>query len=449
MEDRLAFSLLNLFGRDVQVTKTNGCRLDGVFCAASADKSGFSLRYCKHVEGEKPDVAFAYRDRVRVAWGDVETLVALRSGGSEGHSFDPAAVAAPLKKRSVVTDSSIAAKANAAAAPRAELQAVDPEWLSPATAAVGGSKGGDANGAPWDQFETNRTKFNVPSTFKPDMYTTELRREDFTQEQLKRAQELERGIESKSSVNAHVREERGQTTDGDEEERFGAVNKKPASSWASMVKGSNPPPTVAVSSPPPASKPVAASKPAPATTSKRSAPAATAVTSSKKREEEIRGFKEFSQTYQSPSIVPKIRKGTPPPSLALDQPAAPASVTAAAAEQPTPPTEKKKFTLNAKAKQFTPTLPLPAMLPPRNMPMHMPHPGYYPPPPPPPPYYAQGMPPPPPYFMYAAPRYFPPPPQYAMYPPPHVPIPPPHPETYAAQQQAQATVPSQSLEPAE
>ncbi|KAH9255520.1 hypothetical protein BASA81_006337 [Batrachochytrium salamandrivorans] len=450
MEDRVKFSMLNLFGREVQVTKTNGCRIDGVFCTSDSPSpsSTFSLRYCRHVAGVKPDLEFAYRDRIRINWEDVETVVAVKAGGRAGHEFDPAATAiapASAKKKSVVTtDSSISAQKHGPSSsqqqmPRGELKPVHQDWL-PASTSLQAAPTQDNNRA-WDQFETNRAKFGVKSTFKPDMYTTELKRETFTKEQFERAGELERGIEIKASSggnssNAHMREERGQETAGDEEARFGAVQQhqqqaqegEGKSSWASMVKG--------------AEQPVVSVTKTAVATAVATTTADKPVTSNKKREEEIRGFKEFSQTYQSPSAGPsKARKGTPPPSMDLAAPAAPAAPAIPA------PAAKKK--LNPKAKDYTPAMALPvqsqpvAMYPPPAR-INMSHPRHY-------QQQQQPMPPmggyyggpPPPY--YAPPQYYPPPPRAVMggyypgqYMYPHmIPIPPPHPDHFAQAPQPQ------------
>lgn len=475
--------MLNLLGREVQVTKTNGCRIDGVFCTSDSGSpsSAFSLRYCRHVAGVKPDLEFAYRDRIRINWEDVETVVAVKAGGRAGHAFDPAAavvVPVPAKKTSVVTtDGSISApkqqqQSQSGAGARGELKPVHQDWL-PASTSLQAAPAQDKSRA-WDQFETNRAKFGVKSTFKPDMYTTELKRETFTKEQLERAGELERGIEAKAGAgnnnnNAHLREERGQETVGDEEARFGAVQQpqqqqqpqaqqvqgqegEGKSSWASMVKGAEQAPVVKATD-----KPATTDKP---------------VTSNKKREEEIRGFKEFSQTYQSPSAGPsKARKGTPPPSMDLAAPAVPAPAPAPAPAAA--PAVKKK--LNPKAKDYTPVM---AVLPPQPLPqpqpqpggmypgrIHMSHPRHYaqqqqppPQPMPPPPmvggYYGG---PPPPYYAPPPQYYAPPPPPRGYYPgqymyPHMIPIPPPHPDHFAAvapppPQQPQPPQPPQPQQP--
>ena len=103
MEDRFAFSMMNLVGRQVDVRKMNGCVLSGIFCSTSvrgaagpdapSDQQspqsspvvdGFTLRYVTHLSGPKPSSEFGPRDRVKVAWAEVESVLASKAGGPQG-----------------------------------------------------------------------------------------------------------------------------------------------------------------------------------------------------------------------------------------------------------------------------------------------------------------------------------------------------------------------------
>jgi len=54
-------------------------------------------------------------------------------------------------------------------------------------------------GSNWDQFETNKRLFNVPSSFNEDMYTKKLDLGSMTREQIERADRIAKEIEGSSS----------------------------------------------------------------------------------------------------------------------------------------------------------------------------------------------------------------------------------------------------------
>jgi hypothetical protein len=415
MDDRETFALLNLVGREIHVTKTNGCHLKGLFCASNPgpeDVGSFSMRYVTHVLGTtEPSTPIVYRATVKINWCDVESLVAIKSGGKNGWMYDPST---PSTKNTVLSDRAITDNKKTSVSVREELKAVDPTWLD--TAAKGNDGGlGNKQGEAWNQFEVNREKFGLQNTYKAELYTTELNPKEFTPEQIKKASEIEKKIESKidsGTTSVHTREERGtsvkkgEENEWNEESKFSAViprKQQQPMSWAKLVT----------------------------TGTKKT-------TSEVSRLEEIRKFKEFSQTYQSPTKKPSIPSETIPPSpLSLEptpliESVQPQVVVAAATIAPSTTTAaavpKKK--LNPNAKNFAPTLgnmmsPQIGMMhlpPPQTlgygqpkfypMPLPMPPPGaYYPNMPYPP---MQGMPPPPlPYGMM-----YPPSPQQRMYYPP-------------------------------
>lgn len=94
-------------------------------------------------------------------------------------------------------------------------------WLDPTTNA-------DLNAfeknETWDQFETNRKKFNVKSTYDENIYTKPLE-QDISPERLARAERLAREIENSSTSNIHLLQERGQIDlqEVDEEAMFSGV----------------------------------------------------------------------------------------------------------------------------------------------------------------------------------------------------------------------------------
>jgi PAB1-binding protein PBP1 len=76
----------------------------------------------------------------------------------------------------------------------------------------------------WDQFSTNEQLFGVKSNYDESYYTTTIDRSNPQYaERAARAEKIAREIEGSSSLNAHVREERGHSSGEDkgvdEEER--------------------------------------------------------------------------------------------------------------------------------------------------------------------------------------------------------------------------------------
>lgn len=105
-----------------------------------------------------------------------------------------------------------------------ELQGVDNTWLSDNTAA-NLTSAGIGN---WNQFDANRDKFGVNSSYDENLYTKKLDKSSITKSQIQKAEKLARAIESSTSKNIHMQEERGQISlneslDWDEEDRFSGV----------------------------------------------------------------------------------------------------------------------------------------------------------------------------------------------------------------------------------
>ena len=84
----------------------------------------------------------------------------------------------------------------------------------------------------WDQFEVNRTKFGVKSTFDENLYTKRIDYSSMTAEQIAKAERIAREIEGTVSSNIHFQEERGQAMEQelDEEDRFSGVRRVPVGS---------------------------------------------------------------------------------------------------------------------------------------------------------------------------------------------------------------------------
>ena len=74
------------------------------------------------------------------------------------------------------------------------MQGVDNTWLSDNTAA-NLTSAGIGN---WNQFDANRDKFGVNSSYDENLYTKKLDKSSITKSQIQKAEKLARAIESKS-----------------------------------------------------------------------------------------------------------------------------------------------------------------------------------------------------------------------------------------------------------
>ncbi len=86
---------------------------------------------------------------------------------------------------------------------------------------------GDLN---WDQFELNKKKFNVESSYDEKHYTTELIRSKIPENLKIRAERIAKEIieNTKENDNIHLKEERGiiNQTENDEEDLYSSVLRK-------------------------------------------------------------------------------------------------------------------------------------------------------------------------------------------------------------------------------
>jgi len=77
----------------------------------------------------------------------------------------------------------------------------------------------------WDQFKANKELFNVDATFDENLYTTELDTSNMDAKKVAEAKRIAREIESTTTTNIHLAEERGfkVETDFDEEDLYSGV----------------------------------------------------------------------------------------------------------------------------------------------------------------------------------------------------------------------------------
>lgn len=91
----------------------------------------------------------------------------------------------------------------------------------------------------WDQFEVNKNKFGVQSTFDEHLYTTaiDVDHPEY-KDRVKRAEKLAREIEGQSTSNVHLAEDRGQQLEAevDEEDLFSGVARNPVDNLKAQEK---------------------------------------------------------------------------------------------------------------------------------------------------------------------------------------------------------------------
>lgn len=85
----------------------------------------------------------------------------------------------------------------------------------------------DDNNEKWDQFEINKKKYNVKTTYDENNYTTTLDKKNISNEQKNKAEKIIKEImrDSNKDTNIHVLEDRGliEENDLDEEDKYSSV----------------------------------------------------------------------------------------------------------------------------------------------------------------------------------------------------------------------------------
>jgi PAB1-binding protein PBP1 len=88
----------------------------------------------------------------------------------------------------------------------------------------------DEEHSKWDQFELNKQKFNVATSYDELHYTTHLDHGTIPVQVKIKAEKIVQEILTGDNIeNLHIREERGliaQTEEGDEEEKYSSVIRK-------------------------------------------------------------------------------------------------------------------------------------------------------------------------------------------------------------------------------
>lgn len=245
------------------------------------------------------------------------------------------------------------------------------------------------DGAGWDQFKVNETKFGVGSTYDEHLYTTRINTEakDY-QERLKKAEKLAREIENDVTSDPHIMEERGKIDDSgvDEEDKYSGVDRteevaKPKDTRGDELMAAlksvnlndkkylppkaralgnnhNDPAIVSTESKRPDSIP---SKPPQASNTQTSSKAQSPNNESFRlnAQSEINSLREFSATFKVPhrmpnDMVPMLSK-KPNEETSNSQSPVPATAPAPAPAKKKMDPTKPAFKLNPKAASFTPS----------------------------------------------------------------------------------------------
>lgn len=250
-DDALATILAVLLGKPVTLTAIDGSVYDGHFSATerSSPKQPLNivLRYASIMKPSPKqsasiativDLRGSVANRILVPVTSVSVLRAAPPDFNSPNTHSRNTESA-TRKTSFATDTEISRGAAGVGRP---LQRFDQFSESqPVSHATSGSNpasldeqtfGDLANSQrstnDWDQFKVNKDKFGVTTTFDENEYTTEIDRKGPDYEQRERqAALIASEIESSTSDNIHIREERNQAIadDYDEEDRFSGVQR--------------------------------------------------------------------------------------------------------------------------------------------------------------------------------------------------------------------------------
>lgn len=240
-KERLLFAYMKLVGETVELKRKDGVVFTGLFISAdtSARAKGVILAYPKITgavpeDADKPELGSPGQDNLIVDWDDIAFLVARQvpRGKETLVSSSSSASRTSSRPSQFSTDTAITGDRGKRSFSRKLENAATAGWLDAKDSkapggddeAVNDMSSGDGK---WDQFKVNREKFGVKETYHESIYTTELP-ETITPEMRKRAEAMAKSIQSQTTTNPHLAEERGQKSlsdgwDDDEEAKYGAV----------------------------------------------------------------------------------------------------------------------------------------------------------------------------------------------------------------------------------
>lgn len=227
--ERTAFALKIARGRVVEVTKTNGETIEGVFAETTKNGGEATIKYgwTKREAGAKERAQRSKpMETMAIAMDEIASITARDVGMSD-------LAVGPSRMNDDFTDGGIS---RGATGQDRELVAWAPEEGDGASgmtleeeAGIGAKKAaaaawGKKSGGQWDQFSANKQLFGVDTKFDESLYTTTI---DKTKGGISEAEaaRIAYEIQNQISDNPHVAEERGQKAlaDYDEEERYSSV----------------------------------------------------------------------------------------------------------------------------------------------------------------------------------------------------------------------------------
>jgi hypothetical protein len=226
MRERFLHLTLTLVGQRVTLTQDDGTVLEGIFHTATpfgdlpADKKNrYVLKAVLVVKGDTDKIPNGSTVVIPVTKVTSLHCKSLRLGAT-----------ANGKAEGFRTDTEISSTQNDKGR---DLVSAGSAWTAAGNSRAEGLNDGQpaarrglkGNIGEWDQFRANEELFNVQAKFDENLYTTELDKSAMDSAKIKAAERMAREIETTTSSNIHVAEERGQAIGGDydEEDRYSGV----------------------------------------------------------------------------------------------------------------------------------------------------------------------------------------------------------------------------------
>jgi hypothetical protein len=201
-----------IVGNNVEANLNNGNKINGIFHTSTPFQGmdfQFAIKGCKNVDGKEikdSDLgATVIVPSSNLSYLTINGKIELnRNGGSNELRTDGAIRGASIKHLE-----------------GRELQAAT-SWLGSETSATMANHN---NKTSWNQFEANKKLFNVQSSYDENIYTKKLDKNSLSKAEMDKADRIAREIESTTSDNVHIKEERGQQQEReiDEEDMYGGV----------------------------------------------------------------------------------------------------------------------------------------------------------------------------------------------------------------------------------
>ena len=230
---------MNLVGEKVQVTLTNGGSYTGVFHTATPFAAIPAEYRCKYVlkavtvvqePKEKSTTTIAAGETMVVDMSQVVAVhvksIRLGNGSNttangNGQAFTDTEISGATggtAKSWVAAGSAWTTPSGGKSNPKSRADGLIGSARGPLQGSIGA----------WDQFKANEELFNVKGEFDESLYTTQLDKSNMDQERIQQAEQIAREIESSTTTNMHLAEERGHKVEGDydEEDRYSGVLKK-------------------------------------------------------------------------------------------------------------------------------------------------------------------------------------------------------------------------------